>query len=122
MADFRSDRMPSPEGRGTARARVRQVWDAYTRLLEPVVGPLMVPVARGATFDLVGFYLAWHLHGGFEGLQRDLGMSRSAVYRRVALFRKTFGAHPDEFILPGVTFDVEAYWAAARKDDEARTS
>ena len=122
MADFRSERMPSPEGRGAARGRARQVWDAYTRMVEPLVAPLTVPLARGATFDALGFYMVWHLHGGFEGLQRDFGMSRSAVYRRVALFRKAFGVHPDEFVLPGVSFDVEAYWAPARKPEAAKPS
>lgn len=105
-----------------AKARVRRVWDAYTRLITPLVGPLMMPLARGATFDLLGFYVAWQLHGGFEGLQRDLGMSRSAVYRRVSVFRKTFGAHPDEYVLAGVTFDVEAYWAAGTKAEGTGTS
>jgi hypothetical protein len=62
------------------------------------------------TEELVGFWLMWHLEGGFEGLQR-LGMSRSAIYRRVSAFRRMFGAHPDEFTLPGVSLDVETYLA-----------
>jgi hypothetical protein len=57
----------------------------------------------------------WHLHGGFEGL-RKLGMSRSAIYRRVKLFRRYMRAHPDEFDLPGVSFDVEAYLKAGAAD------
>ena len=53
------------------------------------------------------------LHGGFEGL-RELGMSRAAIYRKTAMFRKLFGAHPDEYVLPGVEIDVEAYLKASR--------
>ena len=53
------------------------------------------------TFDLMGFWLTWHLHGGFEGMQRDLAMSRSAVYRRVSAFRRATGKHPDEFTPAG---------------------
>lgn len=115
MADFRSDRMPSPDGRGIAKTRWQRAWDAYTRGVEkyavPILGPVVQPVARTATFDLMGFWLAWHLEGGFEGLQdkSKLGMSRSAIYRRVALFRRAFGAHPDEFRFPGVAVSVEHY-------------
>ena len=39
-------------------------------------------------------------------------MSRSAIYRRIKLFRKAAGMHPDEFELPGVTFDIAAYQAS----------
>jgi len=38
-----------------------------------------------------------------------LGMSRSAVYRRIALFRRLTGKHPDEYQIPGVSLDVEEY-------------
>ena len=42
-------------------------------------------------------------------------MSRSAVYRRVSLFRKATGTHPDEFRLPGVTVNVAQYLAGDQK-------
>lgn len=108
--------MPSPEGRGRARA----AWDAYARATNRVLGPILNPVLEpavrsysvAAVDDLLGFWLIWHLEGGFEGLRR-LGMSRSAIYRRVASFRKMFKVHPDEFELPGVSIDLEAYWAHA---------
>ena len=58
--------------------------------------------------DLYGFWLCWHLEGGFEGLRR-VGMSRSAIYRRIRLFRRAFNAHPDEFQMPGVSIDLEAF-------------
>ncbi len=114
--------MPSPEGQGNAAGRWRQAWDAYSRtvnrvampVLEPLVRPIAVKYAGRLVEDLVGFWLIWHLEGGFEGLQR-LGMSRSAIYRRVASFRRVFGAHPDEFMFPGVTIDLPAYLAAQRR-------
>jgi hypothetical protein len=111
MSDFRSQRMPSPDGLGVARNRLQRAWDAYNKALAPVLTPLTDPLARGVTFDLIGFYVAWHMHGGFDGLQRDLGMSRSAIYRRVSMFRRTFKAHPDEYVMPGLGLDVAAYWA-----------
>jgi len=106
--DFRSQRMESPEGKGLAR----RAWDAYAVAANRVAGPALKPVvqriAAPMAVDLFGFWLCWHLEGGFEGLRRA-GMSRSAIYRRLKLFRKHFGAHPDEFEMPGVSIDLAAY-------------
>jgi hypothetical protein len=124
MSDFRSDPMPSPDGLGKAKNNFQKVWAAYvkalepaTKALEPALDLLARPVAQVLTFDLFGFWLAWHLEGGFEGLQRPrpggLGMSRSAVYRRISMFRRMTGKHPDEYSVPGITIDVDAYWADA---------
>lgn len=117
MTDFRSQRMPSPDGEGNARGGLRRAWDAYASGVrsgtDPWVAPLVRPMARGATFDLLGFWLAWHICGGFEGLQSQLGMSRSAVYRRISVFRKVFGEHPDVFQFPGVSIDLEAVVASS---------
>ena len=108
MVDFRSDRMESPEGRGIAR----RAWDAYASTVQRVASPAVEPLARRiavpVTMDLMGFWMAWHLEGGFDGLRR-LGMSRSSIYRRISLFRRTLGVHPDEYKLPGVTLDIRAY-------------
>ena len=110
--DYRSDRMESPEGRGKAK----QAWDAYVRAynkhaaatVNPVLEPVMRPFVMNMTADLLGFWLIWHLEGGFEGLRR-VGFSRSGIYRRVKRFRQITGQHPDEFVLPGVSFDLAAY-------------
>jgi hypothetical protein len=106
--------MESPEGRGVAR----RAWDAYSgavgKVATPALRPLVQKYAAGSMVDLVGFWVVWHLEGGFEGLLR-LGMSRASVYRRIKLFRMAFGAHPDEFEMPGVSLDLAAYreeWAA----------
>jgi hypothetical protein len=80
--------------------------------LGPALGALLDPAAQkpGAAIgvDLFGFWLVWHLEGGFEGLRRS-GMSRSAIYRRIKLFRVVTGMHPDEYVLPGVSIDLETY-------------
>ena len=104
--DFRSDRMESPEGKGIARG----AWDAYVSVFRdsPAVQTLSRKLAVPVAMDLTGFWLMWHLEGGFEGLRR-LGMSRASIYRRIKLFRATLGAHPDEYRIAGVTFDLEAY-------------
>jgi hypothetical protein len=117
LADFRSERMPTPDGHGNARNRWQRGWDAYARTVNRVALPALQPVlkvyAQNTTVDLMGFWLVWQLEGGFEGVQKSLGMSRSAVYRRLAAFRRTTGMHPDDFSLPGVKFDIEEYVRAA---------
>ena len=129
MTDFRAQRMPSPEGRGVARRAWDRAWGAYrstaTPVLRPIIEPMARPVANSAAYDLVGFWVAWHMYGGFEGLQEHMHMSRSAIYRRVNLFRKLFGEHPDTYQMPGVALDVRAYhqrkpygWTPG--DDEAQ--
>ena len=112
--------MESPEGRGIAR----RAWDGYTGAVGKVATPALRPFVRmyaaGSIVDLVGFWAVWHLEGGFEGLQR-MGMSRASIYRRVKLFRIAFGAHPDEFVMPGITLDLVAFregWAE-RNEGEA---
>lgn len=115
LPDFRSEPMDSPDGRGFAR----RAWSAYARKTNewfgPALRPLVEPAARKLSptiaVDLFGFWLIWHLEGGFEGLQRT-GMSRSAVYRRIKLFRAVTGMHPDEYVLPGLTIDLDAYRGA----------
>ncbi|ADG74132.1 hypothetical protein Cfla_1231 [Cellulomonas flavigena DSM 20109] len=114
MSDFRAQRMPSPDGQGIAKSRWERAWSAYTKAVRPLTDPLaeplrplILPIARGATFDLVGFWFVWHTAGGFEGMQSQLGMSRSAVYRRISAFRKVFGEHPDVYRFPGVTIDLD---------------
>jgi hypothetical protein len=110
--DFRSDRMDSPDGIGQAR----KAWDAYSnavnRVALPFAKPVIDKVAAGAVVDLMGFWLVWQLEGGYEGL-RKTGMSRSAIYRRISLFRRATGYHPDVFEMPGVSIDVASYLAGS---------
>lgn len=115
--DFRSDRMESPEGRGVAR----QAWEAYVgavgKVATPALRPLVRRYAAGSIVDLIGFWVVWHLEGGFEGLLA-MGMSRASIYRRIKLFRIAFGAHPDEFVMPGIELDLAAHregWAEMKK-------
>jgi len=119
MTDFRADRMPSPEGNEIAKSQWQIAWEAYEKRalklmkpVRPITDPLLRPLASSMTADLVGFWVCWHLLGGYEGL-RKVGMSRSAIYRKVALFRRAFKEHPDTYRFPGVTLDVEGFIEAA---------
>lgn len=116
--DFRSAPSDTPEGRGIAR----RAWDAYVRASSRAAEPLARAVARNWTMEMVGFYVSWHLYGGFEGLQEAFGMHPSTIWRKVAKFRKAFGVHPDEFRLEGVTIDTASFWkaAAAWEKNQAR--
>ena len=128
MSDFRSQRMPSPDGQGIAKGRWERAWDAYSKAVRPMTDPLSKymtpiaePLARGATFDLVGFWFVWHTAGGFEGMQEQLHMSRSAIYRRISMFRRVFGEHPDVYRFPGVTIDLDAALRQQSAEPDADT-
>jgi hypothetical protein len=62
--------MDSPEGKGITR----RAWDAYANAVNKVTRPCVEPFARKAAvpvaMDLAGFWLLWHVEGGFEGLRR----------------------------------------------------
>jgi hypothetical protein len=110
--------MESPEGRGIAR----RAWEGYVGAVKPVLRPLVTRYAAGSIVDLIGFWAVWHLEGGFEGLQR-MGMSRASIYRRIKLFRIAFGAHPDEFVMPGIKLDLVDFrdgWAAIAAEKRAK--
>lgn len=114
--DYRSDPSHSPEGRGLAR----RAWDGYVKAVEPVTkatAPMLEPVAkawaRRRAGDLVGFWMLWHIYGGFEGLEQTYGMHRSTIWRKVAAFRQMFGEHPDSYRFQGITIDTASFWNAA---------
>lgn len=108
--------MASPEGEG----RAKRAWKAYVKAVDRHTPPfvrrgtdeLVGPVARQAVEDAIGFWVTWHLYGGFEGLQ-EFGLHQSTIWRKVARFRNMTGVHPDVFEMPGVAIDAAAYWAAA---------
>jgi hypothetical protein len=117
--DFRSEKSESVEGKGIAR----RAWEAYDRGVRTVTRPLLAPAARrlAATQvgDLIGFWMMWQLHGGFEGLE-ELGMHRSTIFRKVKRFRTIFKEHPDEFKLPGVTINHAVYWKTVAEKNASR--
>ena len=115
--------METPEGRGVAL----RAWEAYVggvrKVTTPALRPLVQRYAAGSVVDLVGFWVVWHLEGGFEGLQR-MGMSRASIYRRIKLFRIAFGSHPDEFVMPGIELDLKAFregWAGKKTGAQSQS-
>ena len=116
--DFRSDKSETLEGKGLAL----RAWETYADQVNRMAMPLIKPAMGKATkaymasqvADLVGFWLMWHLHGGFEGLE-ELGMHRSTIFRKVKRFRTLFTVHPDEYQIPGVKIDPKKYIATVQK-------
>jgi hypothetical protein len=116
--DYRSDPSASPEGAG----RARRAWDAYARTVNrtigpsvaPILKPVAEPIGRQVVEDLIGFWVMWHLYGGFEGLEK-FGMHRTTIWRKVARFRDIIGEHPDTYEMPGVKVDAKAYWESDQK-------
>ena len=109
--------MESQEGRGIAQ----RAWAAYSKQVKrspaaPYLHKLLKPYGARTATDILGFWLAWHLEGGFEGMER-LGMERSTIFRRIKRFRQVTGSHPDEYQLPGVTIDVAVYRQATRRPE-----
>lgn len=123
--DFRSNKSDTVEGRGNAAAR----WDAYHfKLDEDVLAEAFGSPTPGVEdydefvrddiaadaleeSELIGFWLAWHLAGGFAALESG-GWHRATIFRKVRRFRSRYGVHPDQYAFPWVTLDLEKAWAA----------
>ncbi len=123
--DFRSDNSESSEGSGVAIDR----WRGYHHnLSEDVVAEafstrnttmlelhpeILEELAADALerSELIGFWVAWHLAGGFHALESG-GWHRATIFRKVRRFRSRYGMHPDEYSFPWITLDLEKAWAA----------
>ncbi|HLA82144.1 MAG TPA: hypothetical protein VJP78_11105 [Thermoleophilia bacterium] len=107
--DLRKQRSESSEGKGLAR----RAWDRYAEAANSVrpgwVDDAVKRLAGRWTADLMGFWMSWHLHGGFEGLERA-GWHRATIYRKLKRFRTVFKVHPDAYKVVGVTLDHQAFW------------
>ena len=107
--DLRKQRSESSEGTG----RARRAWEAYARAVNrarpAAVDRAVQRLAKSWTEELLGFWLCWHLYGGFEGLERA-GWERRTIYRRLKKFRLVFKKHPDEYGVVGVDVDPKAFW------------
>lgn len=137
MAEMGRQRMPSPEGEGKARDAWDDAWGTYYRANKkvnqavysaiPGFKDLVTKLTKGNTgakvLDAFGFWVWWRIAGGFENTQKMLGLSRSGMYRRIALFREVFGEHPDVFEMPGITVDPVEFvrgmeeWRKSREAD-----
>ena len=110
--------METPEGAGIAK----RAWYAYVNavgrrtppFVKEVSEELASPVGRQIVEDMIGFWVMWHLYGGFEGLI-EFGMHPSTIWRKVRRFRTITGSHPDVFEMPGISINAKDYWASGDK-------
>jgi len=130
VADFRSERMPSPEGEGRAKSAIESAYETYYKANRsvnkrifgafPELRDMLRGYAGAKLLDLFGFWLIWQTCGGFENTRKALGISKSQMYRRIALFREAFGEHPDVFELPGITIDPAEFVAGMAERMKAK--
>ncbi|RQP12650.1 MAG: hypothetical protein EAS51_02070 [Microbacteriaceae bacterium] len=113
--------MASPEGEGRAKTALEAAYETYYKANKSVnkrifaALPELREILRGYAgsrlLDLYGFWVMWHACGGFDGTQKALGISKSQMYRRIALFREVFGEHPDVCEFPGLTINPAEFLA-----------
>jgi hypothetical protein len=122
--DFRSDKSESTEGGRVAVARwggyhhnldedvIADAFSTSARTMEDLDSEIRDEIAADALerSELIGFWVAWHLAGGFDNLERG-GWHRATIFRKVRRFRATYGTHPDEYVFPWVKLDLEAAWS-----------
>ena len=121
--DFRTEKMDSPEGRGVAAERwagfhlalpddvVAEAFDSSPHTIDDLDPEVRDDIAAEAIerSELIGFWVAWHLAGGFANLERG-GWHRATIFRKVRRFRTVFGNHPDEHTFPWIDLDLRAAW------------
>ena len=107
--DLRKQRSESSEGKG----RAQRAWEAYAAEANKHrpgwIEDAIKRLTGRWTSELMGFWMMWHLHGGFEGLER-IGWHRATIFRKLKKFRTIFKVHPDEYKVVGVTLDRQAFW------------
>ena len=122
--DFRSDKSESTEGGRVAVARwagfhhnldedvIAQAFSTPAQRMEDLDPEIRDDIAAEALerSELIGFWVAWHLAGGFDNLERG-GWHRATIFRKVRRFRATYGTHPDNSSSPGYSSTSETAWS-----------
>ena len=124
--DFRTDKSESIEGARRAAGRLGAYLDSLDEDTLAEAFPMQQldrieeydelvrdDIAEDAReqADLIGFWVAWHMSGGFAALE-DSGWHRATLFRKIRRFRTRYGAHPDEYVFPFIRLDCEKAWAA----------
>jgi len=122
--DFRADKSESTEGQRVAAGRwggfhyslsedvVAEAYSTSGQSMEDLPADVRNDIASDALerSELIGFWVAWHLAGGFHALESG-GWHRATIFRKVSRFRAAHGAHPDEYVFPWIELDLHAAWS-----------
>lgn len=69
------------------------------------------PVSAKERSELLGFWITWHLAGGFRRLEQ-WGWHRTTIHRKIRRFRDAYnGAHPDECEFNWITLQLDRTWS-----------
>lgn len=79
------------------RVTAQGLWDTYMGVVQGVAGPAVGQIAASTVTRLVGFWLMWHLMGGYEGM-RALGWGKTATWKNRIQFREVFGVEVEDFM------------------------
>ncbi len=121
--DYRQEKSGSIEGFGRAASRWAAFYDHLDEDVlveaypgrgtekEELTAVVLDDIAEQALqeSELIGFWVAWHLAGGFANLERG-GWHRATVFRKLKEFRTRFGVHPDDYRFEWITLDLERAW------------
>jgi hypothetical protein len=120
--DLRKQRSESSEGRGFARRAWMLYAEAANSIRPQWWDNAFKHLVGNLSSEMMGFWMSWHLYGGFEGLEKA-GWHRATIYRKLKRFRMVFHKHPDEYKVVGVTLDPKEFWEhylRPRAEREAR--
>lgn len=112
--DFRTRRSSSPEGSGNAYRSVEDLHAERRRFHEPDIDVATAIASSGLDHELIGFWVMWHLTGGFDALVR-FGMHPATVWRKVRRFRTVTGQHPDDCEFDGIALDAAGFLDAIER-------
>ncbi len=73
------------------------------------------------TSELIGFWVTWHLAGGFDRLEL-WGWHRATIYRKIKRFRERFGAHPDDYAFDWIDLDLPKTWSDRLRTRTVKTA
>jgi hypothetical protein len=135
--DFRTDKSESTEGARIAAGRwgsfhhsldediLAEAFSTPNRSMEDLNPEVRDDIAADALerSELIGFWVAWHLAGGFANLERG-GWHRATIFRKVRRFRAAYGSHPDEYVFPWIQLDLNAGWTEqlSRRIEHSRSN
>lgn len=91
----------------TPALRKGSAWEDALKAVDRALGSRLQGVASATVARLIGFWVLWHLTGGFDGL-KAAGWPRSTIWRSRQDFVKVFGVEVEDF-LPEMVADIGAW-------------